>query len=104
MFNGDRQPTAEFFLTQLDRFLTGVKQWDCDQVSYAEIQPAALFLCEDEAFQQILKRRWSAAKPTVTLPSDATHLDFALEVAHDLISGFFEALTEYMEAYKGKLC
>jgi hypothetical protein len=95
---------TDFCITQFERFLRGIRDWSCDEVSYAEIHAASLFLCEDDEFEKILRRRWSSARPTQTLPADATPLDFAVDVAPDLVSGFFEALIEYMETEKGKIC
>jgi hypothetical protein len=104
MFNGDRKKTAEFCLDQFERFLKGIRHWDCDAVSYAEIHAAALFLCEDVEFEQILKNHWSRARPYRTLGSDASPIDFAVNVAPDFVSGFFESLIDYMEQFNGKIC
>ena len=102
MFKGDKKKTAEFCIEQFDKFLKGIREWNCDGVSYAEIHAAALFLSEDEDFEKILRRRWSDVKSTI--PPTSSNLDFAMDVAPDLISGFFHALIEYMETYRGNIC
>jgi hypothetical protein len=104
MFSGNRKQAAEFCIDQFEKFFQALRKWDCDAVTYAEIHSAALFLCEDDDFEKILRQRWSNAKPTQTLPPSASPLDFAIEVAPDLVAGFFEALIHYMESYRGDLC
>src|SRR4051794_25048478 len=104
MFKGDKKQTAEYCLKEFADFIEGMQRWDCDAVSYSEIRSGALFLCEDDEFARILRNHWSKAKTYRTLPPDASHLDYAIEAAPDFVSGFFNALIEYMEAYKGKIC
>ncbi len=103
MFNGDRKQTAEFCLSEFETFLRGLRDWNWDKAIHAEIHAAALFLCEDKNFEQLLRKEWEQAKTYRTLPPDASHLDYAVEAAPDFIQGFFYALITYMEAYKGRL-
>jgi hypothetical protein len=104
MFNGDKKKTAEFCLDQFEKFIQGMRSWDCNAVSYADIHEGALFLCEDESFESILRRRWSEVKAFRTIPPILSHTDFAVECAPDFVSEFFEAMIEYMETYNGKIC
>ena len=102
MFNGDKQKTAEFCVKQFQQFLDGMRSWDADTLDYAEIHSAALFLCEDGEFEQLLRKEWSSLRTYQSSPQEAVKIDYLADVAPDLIQGFFYALREYAELYRGE--
>lgn len=100
MFHGDKQKTAEYFLTQLHNFANGVRLWKWEAaVHNPEIHAAVLFLCEDAAFVEALRHRWSEIRAV----RDNSNIDALIDSAPSLVDGFFEALLEYLERDKGKL-
>lgn len=96
MFNGDKRKLAEFCLDHFERFFSGIRRKDNDAIDYAEVHAAALFLCEDASFEQMLRERWSKLQSYHDKPPDTGSLDFLIDVAPDLLDGFFSATRDFI--------
>jgi hypothetical protein len=99
-----RIENAERFMAEVDTFVRGVRRWDWKTAVYdAEVQMAAMKLCEDSEFLACLRAEWSRRVAANGEPVPAELLALLAGNAPDLIAGSFDAVISYVEKDKGEL-
>ena len=89
-----RAENTEWFLTELQRCISGLRQRDAEEaLSGAEVHSAFLRLTEDDDFAARFKKRW---QEVYAEDNSEPWVDKPLDMVPDLVQCFIITLTEYM--------